>query len=92
MCHVKRGTDVESRADIQDLVTSIIMQQKVEFEVNDVYKVVVDDLKTSKFFSGDFQSKKQEEIRCIIDRTLDAFEYSGCITSSKGRYQAIKVL
>lgn len=86
MCHVKVGTAVSTEADLQDLVTTIIMQQEVEFEDEEIYEKVKDSLGSSLFCN------ESSKIQTIISKTLDIFEFSGCISSHKGRYQAIKVV
>ena len=86
MCHVKVGADVSTEADLQDLVTTIIMQQEVEFGNDEIFEKVRDGLSSSRFF------EESNKIQKVISKTLDIFEFSGCISSHRGRYQAIKVV
>ena len=52
MCNVKEGTDVKTKGDLQNLVTSVILRQISEFTVDDIYNGTLARLVGSDFYDS----------------------------------------
>lgn len=78
MCKVKTGTDVQTAADLQNLVTSVILRQVHPFSKDTIKEQVLSKLEGSEFSSDD---EKKTQVLKLCDRTLKFMVLSSSIRS-----------
>lgn len=78
MCKVRTGADVQTTADLQNLVTSVILRQTQPFSKDTIKKQVLSKLAGSEFLSD---GKKQTQVIKICERTLKLMVLSSSIKS-----------
>ncbi len=59
MCNVKEGKDVKTKADLQNLVTSVILRQTSEFSLDDIYNGTL-----ARLVGSDFYDSSEVKQRC----------------------------
>lgn len=80
MCKVKEGADVQTKGDLQNLITSVILRQTSMFSSEDIYQAA-----NTKLVGSGFQNCRETEKRC--KDTISALYLIDCLKSEgKGRY------
>lgn len=74
MCRVKEGAEIKTAADLQNLVTSVILRQNKPFSIQDVCCRIIDKAIGSKL-------NNEEEIRKRCYETISALYLIDCINS-----------
>lgn len=81
MCNVKEGRDVKNDGDLQNLVTSVILRQTLEFSVDDIYNGVRDRLTGSDYYDS-------LEVRQRCEDTIHTLFNINCLKIlGHGKYQ-----
>lgn len=83
--NIKDGTDVQTRGDLQNLVTSVIFRQIGWFDEKDVVEEAKKRLNTSEFWN--FSDEKL--LKEIVEKTLPVLAYpgNGIIERENGKYK-----
>ena len=83
MCRVKDGANVISNADLQNLVTSVILRQTSTFSAEDICAKIQGKLIGSRFKDSIEVSKKCEE-------TISTLYLIDCLrTTESGKYKLV---
>lgn len=77
MCKIKTGKQVESRLDLQNLVTSIILRQRGRFIKSDLYQALEKELRNSEFHNG---KEKKKIVADMCDETLKVLRLSDYVS------------
>lgn len=81
MCNVKEGRDVKNDGDLQNLITSVILRQTLEFSVDDIYNGVRDRLTGSDYYDS-------LEVRQRCEDTIHTLFNINCLKIlGHGKYQ-----
>lgn len=81
MCRVREGADVISKADLQNLVTSVILRQTSTFSAKEISDRIRLKLEGSRYYDS-----HEVEERCR--ETISTLYTINCILSvEKGRYK-----
>ena len=81
MCRIKEGADVVSEADLQNLVTSVILRQTSAFSAQDICAKIRDKLTGSRF-------KDSDEVNERCDETISTLYSIDCLRITEaGRYK-----
>lgn len=75
MCRVKEGVAVSSGADLQNLVTSVILRQTSTFSIDDICKAMVYKLQGSRY-------EKSAEVRKRCEDTVSILYMTNCLKSA----------
>lgn len=81
MCNVKEGPEVKTKADLQNLVTSVLLRQKNEFTLDDIIQGANARLVGSAYF----ESKELEE--CCKNTLNTLFNINSIRSVSKGKWK-----
>ena len=78
MCQVRTGANVQTVADLQNLVTSVILRQTQPFSKDNIKEQVFNKLVGSEFLTD---AEKRTQVIKICDRTLKFMVLSSSIRS-----------
>lgn len=80
MCKIKEGAAVQTKGDLQNLVTSVILRQTSTFSVEDIYQAA-----RAKLIGSDYLDRPELRQRC--QDTISTLFVIDCIRSvDKGMY------
>ena len=83
---IKKGLEVVTRQDLQNLVTSIILRKK-DFTTENILKEVLEYLSVPDNFVG---LPSEERIKDCINSTIESLYNSGCLELKDGKYKIRK--
>lgn len=78
MCKVRTGADVQTTADLQNLVTSVILRQTQPFSKDTIKNQVLTKLAGSEFLGDEI---KRTQVIKVCERTLKLMVLSSSIKS-----------
>ena len=81
MCNVKEGAEVKTRADLQNLVTSVILRQTDVFTLDDIVKAA-----NTRLYGSTYFKTKELEDRCA-DTVKTLFLIGSIDSTSKNNYK-----
>ena len=80
MCKIKEGAAVQTKGDLQNLVTSVILRQTSTFSAEEIYQVA-----KTKLVGSEYQNRPELKKRC--EDTISTLYLIDCLRSvGKGRY------
>lgn len=79
MCKIRVGESVKTPQDIQNLITSTVVQQGAPFRKHDISVTVRKKLGKTTCISD-------ERIESTIDRTIELLLASDCVSFGEGKY------
>ena len=80
MCNVKENADVKTKADLQNLVTSVLLRQTDDFTLEDIIQGANARLIGSSYYDS-------EELKARCADTLETFfGFNGIQRVAKGKY------
>lgn len=92
MCRVKEGAAVNSNADLQNLVTSVILRQTSVFSASELCHTVREKLKGSSYLNSPEVEKKCKEtistlysMNCLKNVESDKYKLSMSFPSVTGK-------
>lgn len=88
MCKVKTGEAVVRHADMQNLVTSVILRQKKLFTIPKLEQQVFEKLKGSSFGKGE---SYEDAVRKACRQTISYMEVSGSLYSENGKEYCLAI-
>ena len=84
MCNVKKGKDVERYEDLQNLVTSVFLQQHEPFKLNDIKRIVKAQLNGATNYYE--LSRLEDDTENICENTFKILRLSSCLQYRNGKY------
>lgn len=86
MCKVKTGRDICTDRDVQNLVTSVILRQKRNFQRNDIVLQTRNKMKASELQLAD------QKLETMVSNTLGVLERNGIVGRKDGVYSKRQVI
>lgn len=80
MCHIKTGKNIETLADLRNMITGIILQQEGSFNRNDIICII------NKKIEGSVYHIQANEIELETDQHLACFCQYDVIKGKHGVY------
>ena len=80
MAKVKYGSEIKTKADLQNLITGLIFRKEDSFTLGDMVNLV------AKYSKGTKLILTEKELTSMVEYTLDLFQREDLVSCENGRY------
>lgn len=81
MCYIKYGKDIETREDVRNLITGLVLRQRSEYDKTHIINQV------NKYMSGSRYTMTPRELDRMVADSLDIFRRNHVIRCWTGKYR-----